>query len=40
MKVIIGADKLIYDYTAEEEAQIIEELMLPNPAYINALTIS
>ena len=40
MKVNIGKDKLIYDYTEEEVLKIKEDLTLENPAYKQALRYS
>ena len=40
MKVNIGKDKLIYDYTEDEVLKIKEDLTLENPAYKQALRYS
>lgn len=40
MKVDIGKDKLIYEYTSEEELKIKEDLTLENPQYKQAMRFS
>lgn len=40
MKVEIGKDKYIYDYSLEEEKKILEDLTIPNPKYLQALKYS